>query len=132
MRLDNLEKKQAVSPKLSTPRVFKKESLQVVKAALITKEDQLIIKKALLSCLHLEGFKLIFPPQELTSKALRYQLYLHSLWYKDIGVYIPDLQIDLEGKIINVQYFQGKFELSVAFSVNTPKYWRECLLELWP
>ena len=109
--------------------------IQGVKAASITlsNEDNLIVKKAVVSEVSPHGFNLTFHYRDLVPKSLKFQLHLHSLWYKNIHMYIPDMEIDLEGKVIGTRHIgKGNFEVNVEFSQEIPQYWCECLFDLWP
>lgn len=106
-----------------------------IKAASITlsNEENLIVKKAFVSKLSPQGFNLIFNYRDLVPESLKFQLHLHSLWYKDIHTYIPDMEMDLEGKVTGTRHLgKGIFEVNIEFFQEVPKYWRECLFELWP
>ena len=111
------------------------EKIQGVKAASITlsNEDNLIVKKAVVSKVSPHGFNLTFNYRDLVPESLKFQLHLHSLWYKNIHMYIPNMEIDLEGKVIGTRHIgKGNFEVNVEFSEEIPQYWCECLFDLWP
>jgi len=106
-----------------------------VRASSITlvNEENLIVKKALVSYMGLNGFNLTFNYRDLVAESLKFQLHLHSLWYKNIHVYIPDMEMELEGQVVRTQHLgNGNFEIKIFFFQEVPKYWRECLLDLWP
>jgi len=106
-----------------------------IKATAITlsNEENIIIKKAIVSQLNTTNFSLIFNVYDLLLPSLKYQLHLHSLWYKNIHTYIPDMEMDLEGKVIGTRHLgKGSFEINIEFFQEVPKYWRECLMDLWP
>ena len=111
------------------------ERMKGIKASSITlsHEENLIVKKAFISHLNSEGFSLVFNYRDLVLPSLKFQLHLHSLWYKDIHIYIPDMDMDLEGRVTGTRHLgKGCFEVNIEFFQEVPKYWRECLFELWP
>ena len=111
------------------------KKIKGVKAASITlsNEENFIVKKALIPQIEPSGFHLIFNYRDLVAESLKFQLHLHSLWYKNIHMYIPDMQIELEGKVVSTQHLgEGTFKVNIQFSKTVPQYWRECLSELWP
>lgn len=111
------------------------QQIKGLKAASITlsNEDNFIVKKAFISKVSPTGFNLTFNYRDLVPESLKFQLHLHSLWYKNIHVYIPDMEIDLEGKVIGTRHMgKGNFEVNIEFSEEVPKYWCECLFDLWP
>ena len=112
-----------------------RQKIKGVKAASITlsNEENFIVKKAFIPQIKPTGFHLIFDYRDLLAESLKFQLHLHSLWYKNIHMYIPDMQIELEGTVVDTQHLgEGTFKLNIKFSKTTPQYWRECLSELWP
>ena len=109
--------------------------LKGVRASSITlsNEENFIVKKAFIPQIKPSGFHLIFNYRDLVAESLKFQLHLHSLWYKNIHMYIPDMQIELEGTVVSTQHLgKGTFKVNIKFPKTTPKYWRECLSELWP
>lgn len=99
----------------------------------LSHEESLIVKKAVVSEVSPKGFNLTFNYQDLIMDSLKFQWGLHTLWYKNIDIYIPDMEMDIEGKVIGAKRLeQGKFEVNIEFSQEAPVYWRECLFELWP
>ena len=96
-------------------------------------EENLIVKKALVQEVSPKGFNLIFNYQDLLIDSLKWQWDLRTLWYKNIDMYIPDMEMDLEGKVMGIKRLdKGNFEVNMEFPHNQPLYWRECLFELWP
>ena len=100
----------------------------------LSPEEKLIVKKAFVSALNLTGFKLIFHNQDLISDSSKTQPFnLKSLWQKDLYMYVPDMEMNLEGRVTGAQQVEnGKWEVKLAFSSSAPQYWRECLCDLWP
>ena len=111
------------------------KEIQKVKACSITfyNEENIIVKKAIISEVTTSGFKLILNYRNLVPDSLKFQLHLSKLWYKNIRVYIPDMEMDWEGKVIGTQHLgKGRFEVNIEFFQEVPHYWRECLFDLWP
>ena len=111
------------------------QRIKGIKAASITlsNEDNLIVKKAFISQVSPTGFNLTFNYRDLVPESLKFQLHLHSLWYKNIHMYIPDMEMDLEGKVIGTRHMgKGNFEVNIEFFQEVPQYWGECLFDLWP
>ena len=99
----------------------------------LSSENNFIVKKAQLDLVKPRGFNLLFNYADLIPESLKYQLHLHSLWYKKIHLYVPDMEMDLQGKVIGTQHLgSGNFEVRVEFPKETPNYWRECLFDLFP
>ena len=111
------------------------EKTQGIKACSITlsNEENIVVKKAIVSEVTTSGFKLILNYRDLVPESLKFQLHLHSLWYKNIHIYIPDMDMDWEGRVIGTRHLgKGNFEVNIEFFQEVPKYWRECLFDLWP
>ncbi len=99
----------------------------------LSQEESLIVKKAFVSEVSPKGFNLTFNYQDMVMDSLKFQWDLHTLWHKNIDIYIPDMEMDIEGKVIGAKHLgQGNFEVNMEFSQESPVYWRECLFELWP
>ena len=95
-------------------------------------EENIFLKKALISKLNSRGFNLIFHHRDLVPSALKFRPALHSFWDKSIHTYIPNMEMDLEGRVTGTRRLEkGNFEVNIEFSQETPSYWRECLFELW-
>ncbi len=107
----------------------------MVKASSITLsgEENLIAKKALISQLTPECFQLILNHKDLVLPSAKYRLNLEFLHQKNLIMYIPSMEIDLEANVTNSQHLgRGVFKLNCQFFKEVPYYWRECLFELWP
>ncbi|MDE0119532.1 MAG: hypothetical protein OXM55_05940 [Bdellovibrionales bacterium] len=111
------------------------QETQQIKACSITfsNEENIIAKRAIISEVTTSGFKLILNYRNLVPDSLKFQLHLNTLWYKNIRIYIPDMEMDWEGKVVGTQHLgKGCFEVNIEFFQEVPNYWRECLFELWP
>ena len=106
-----------------------------IKACSITFSDaeDILVKKAFVSEVTSKGFKLILNYRDLVSESLKLELDLHSLYHKNIHAYIPDMEMDWAGKVTGSRHLgKGNFEVNIEFFQQEPKYWRECLFDLWP
>ena len=113
-----------------------KKSNKKVKASFITLSDgdeNLIAKKALISQVTPRGFDMVLNRHDLVPSHLKFNINLNSLCKKNISLYIPSMEIDLEGTVIKTNHLgRGVFKISTEFFKEFPKYWGECLSELWP
>ena len=106
-----------------------------IKACAITfsKIEDILIKKAFICEVTPKGFTLLLNSRDLVSKSLEPQLNLQTLYYKNIHIYLPDMEMDLEGTVTGTRDLgAGAFEVHIEFLPVEPTYWRECLFDLWP
>lgn len=107
-----------------------------VKASLITvsgKETNLIARKALISQMTPYGFELSLHRHDLVLKVLKYNTSLNMLCSKNLSLYIPAMDMDLEGTVITTDHLgQGVFKIQMKFLKEQSSYFNECLCELWP
>ena len=107
----------------------------IVKTAVITlsSEESLLARKAFISKMTPLGFNLTVQHKDLIPLTLRRGLTLNRLLNKNLSLYIPLMDIDLEVKVITTRHLgKGEFEIKTKFLTGLPAYWRECLSELWP
>ena len=101
--------------------------------SLLEEENHLIAKKAFISKVTSKGFNLNLYYKDLIPRSLRFHLSLSPLIGKKILMYIPAMNMDLEGTITKAQHTGGgHFNIHLDFFKDMPQYWRECLFELWP
>ena len=116
---------------LLTPRWGEK-----VKASLITlsgKEASLIARKALISQMTPYGFELSLHRHDLVPRVLKYNTSLNTLCSKNLSLYIPAMNMDLEGTVTTTDHLgQGVFKIQMKFLKEQASYFNECLCELWP
>ena len=115
--------------------VQKQVNSKGVRTKLLTLQgaENLILRKAHVFNLSFTGFKLCFNYKDLIPRSLKFQVKLHSLWNKHLSMYLPDMNMDLEGKVIIVQNIgKGNFVADMEFCSSVPSYWHECLFDLWP
>ena len=101
--------------------------------SLLEEENNLIAKKAFISKVTTHGFNLNLYYKDLIPRSLRFHLNLNPLIGKKILMYIPAMNMDLEGTITEAHHTgNGYFNIHLNFFEDMPKYWCECLFELWP
>jgi hypothetical protein len=70
---------------------------------------------------------------QIVPKELKTSLNLDALLGETVVLFLPQMNLDLDGKIIKTRHVgKGSFEIVVAFSEDIPEYWRECLVDLLP
>lgn len=79
------------------------------------------------------GFLIVINRKDLINKELRGGLNLDPLLNESVSLYIPQMELELDGTIAKTEH-QGKgvFEIFIKFANDTPTYWRECLMDLLP
>jgi hypothetical protein len=71
--------------------------------------------------------------KDLVPKELRENLSLHELLGQHVVMFLPQMNLDLDGRITRADHKgRGMFEIGIQFSEEVPLYWRECLIELLP
>ena len=81
----------------------------------------------------LTGFLLSVDRKDILVDELRDHLTLDSLVGTPISLFLSDMELELDGKVKVTRHIgKGLFEVFVNFSPETPKYWRECLMDLLP
>jgi hypothetical protein len=79
------------------------------------------------------GFLLIVDRKDLVSKNLRDGLSLASLVGHQVVMFLPQMNLDLDGTITRADHKgKGQFEIAITFASDVPEYWRDCLVELLP
>jgi hypothetical protein len=82
---------------------------------------------------NIKGFLIEIKRSDLASDSLKKNLHLDSLIGEKVALFLPQMNLDLDGTIIRAAHVgKGSFELVVSFSPDVPEYWRECLIELLP
>jgi hypothetical protein len=81
----------------------------------------------------LNGFLLSVDRKDVIQEDLKSSLSLDSLIGTPVSLFISEMELELDGKIKVTRHIgKGLFEVFVHFSPETPKYWRECLMDLMP
>ena len=79
------------------------------------------------------GFLLHIEREDLVPKDLRQNLTLQELVGQQVVLYLPQMNLDLDGSITRADHKgKGIFEIAITFSPEVPEYWRECLVDLLP
>jgi len=79
------------------------------------------------------GFLLIINRTQLVPKDLRENLSLEGLVGHQVVMFLPQMNLDLDGTIIRASHVgKGQFEIAISFSPEVPEYWRGCLVDLLP
>ncbi len=79
------------------------------------------------------GFLLLIDRKEIVAKELRDSLSLTSLIGHQVVMFLPQMNLDLDGTIIRTEHKgKGFFEVAITFSPDVPEYWRDCLVDLLP
>lgn len=79
------------------------------------------------------GFLLRVDRRDLIPEALRKNLNLENLVGDQVVMFLPEMNLDLDGKITRASHTgKGVFEIAISFSQDVPEYWRDCLVDLLP
>lgn len=93
---------------------------------------KVLIKSGYIVDASINGFLIIVQRDELFDN-LKSNLSLDDLVEKHIALYLPQMQIDLNGYVKRTRHKgNGEFDLYIEFSEDVPDYWRDCLVELLP
>lgn len=81
----------------------------------------------------IKGFLLLISREDLLSNDLKGNLTLDAMKGMSISLYVNPMELELDG-IVGITRHKGKgmFEVLVNFAPDTPRYWRECLMDLLP
>lgn len=79
------------------------------------------------------GFLVHVDRHALAPEELRDNLSLESTLGQSVVLYLPQMNLDLDGTITRATHVgRGKFAIAINFSSDVPDYWRECLVDLMP
>ncbi|OFZ15456.1 MAG: hypothetical protein A2Z20_12240, partial [Bdellovibrionales bacterium RBG_16_40_8] len=79
------------------------------------------------------GFLIQIDRHSLVPEDLRENLSLQSILGQSVVMYLPQMNLDLDGTISRATHMgRGIFVIAVTFSNEVPEYWRECLVDLLP
>ncbi len=94
---------------------------------------QVIAKEGNIVDASITGFLLSLDRKDILPKELRDHLTLDQLLGQQVVMFLPQMNLDLDGSITRTLHKGGgKFEIAVEFSDEVPEYWRECLIDLLP
>jgi len=81
----------------------------------------------------LKGFLLSVSRDDIAQEDLKGSLSLDSLIGSSVSLLIDNMELELDGEIKVTRHVgKGIFEVFIHFSGDTPRYWRECLIDLMP
>jgi hypothetical protein len=79
------------------------------------------------------GFLLEINRSDLVPEDLRNNLSLESTLGKQVVLYLPQMNLDLDGTISRASHKgKGTYVVAIEFSPDVPEYWRACLIDLLP
>lgn len=116
-------------------RQVKRKQVETLEVSNIVNSDTLkkVCKRAQIIDTSIKGFLLLIAREDLLSNDLKGNLTLESMKGMGLSLYVEQMELELDG-IIGLTRHKGKgmFEVLVNFSSDTPRYWRECLMDLLP
>ncbi len=81
----------------------------------------------------LKGFLLSVCRDDIVQEDLKGSLSLDTLIGSSVSLLIGNMELELDGEIKVTRHVgKGIFEVFIHFSTETPRYWRECLIDLMP
>lgn len=116
-------------------RAAKRKNIHSLEIEHVIDNDTLkkICSKAMIVDTSIEGFLVVIERQDLLSDDLKGNLTLDTLKDKSLSLYVPAMDLELDGTVGLTRHAgQGRFEVLLKFSSDTPRYWRECLMDLLP
>lgn len=94
---------------------------------------QLIAKSARIVNASTNGFLMELHRDDLVPEELRSNLSLEAALGQQVALYLPQMNLDLDGTITRASHSgKGVYTLVVDFSADVPEYWRACLIDLLP
>lgn len=116
-------------------RSLSRKTLGIIEAEDLTLIDglHLFAARGVLKSASIGSFVVLVERKDLVASEYRETLDLSEVEGKDLALFLPQMNLDLDGTISRVRHAgKGFFEVVVAFSSEVPQYWRECLVELLP
>ena len=116
-------------------RIAERKTVDSIHVAEITSllTYQQIAKEGYIVDASSRGFLMVVTRKDLVPEDLRTNLNLGHLVGQHLCLYLPQMNIDLDGKVVRAVHIgRGVFEIAVEFSDDIPEYWRECLVDLLP
>ncbi len=99
----------------------------------LSEDTEKICKHGKIIDASVSGFLIEIHRDNLSRHQDRQNLSLDHLVGEYVNIFLPQMNLDLEGKIHRCQHKgQGTFQLGIKFSSDIPEYWRECLMDLLP
>lgn len=79
------------------------------------------------------GFLMAINRNDLVPEGLRNNLSLEATLGQQVVLYLPQMNLDLDGTISRATHVgQGTYLVAIEFSADVPEYWRACLIDLLP
>jgi hypothetical protein len=79
------------------------------------------------------GFLIEIERKDIVPEDLRENLSLESTLGQQVALYLPQMNLDLDGTITRASHIgKGCFAIAIDFSFDVPEYWRACLIDLLP
>jgi len=92
-----------------------------------------IAKSAQITNASTTGFLMEIRREDLVPEELRNNLSLEATLGKQVVLYLPQMNLDLDGTISRTMHKgKGSYIIAVEFSPDVPEYWRACLIDLLP
>lgn len=93
----------------------------------------LIAKNGIIVNASANGFLMELHRDQIVPEDLRANLSLDATLGQHICLYLPQMNLDLDGTITRAMHIgKGVYQLAVDFSNEVPAYWRDCLIDLLP
>jgi hypothetical protein len=121
--------------KPSERRAAERKSVDSIEVAELTslKHYQVLARSGQIIDASSSGLLMTLSRKDLVPKTLRENLSLQDLVGQHIVMFLPQMNLDLDGTIVRADHIgRGFFEVAIEFSDEVPLYWRECLIDLLP
>jgi hypothetical protein len=116
-------------------RIKERKVVDAIEVTELTSLDKykVIAQNAVIIDASPKGFLLQVDRKDLVQENLKKNLTLESLVGESVVMFLPQMNLDLDGTIRRTQHKgKGFFQIAVDFSDNVPDYWKECLIDLLP
>jgi len=116
-------------------RIAERKSTEHIEVTELTSllQYRVIARAAKIIDVSTSGMMMVLDRKDLVPKDLRDNLTLKELLGQHVVMYLPQMNLDLDGRIIRADHVgKGLFEIGLQFSEEVPLYWRECLIDLLP
>ncbi len=131
MKKEVIKERKSGAEKRRAPRK-EVDSIHVAEVTCLNNYQQ-VAKEGFIVDASSKGFLMVITRKDLMLKEDRQNLNLESLVGQNLCLYLPQMNLDLDGKVVRAIHIgRGVFEIALEFSDDIPEYWRECLVELLP
>ncbi len=123
------------SPSKSDRRVASRKEIQGIEIHDLTSISNysIIARKGHIVNASNTGFLVEVDRKSILPAELRDNLSLESTMGQQVVLYLPQMNLDLDGTITRTSHIgKGRFAIAIDFSYDVPEYWRDCLVELLP